>query len=383
MYNVLAHSVFSFVIILIALFLDGHWGFSYPIKTETQIYILCDALFNSLLVCFFYSKRFVFIKNLKDSYRDRFHYFCSEYHWLIIVLVLFAIYQAQQSLSLILMGVPRHELITEYDRMGVIYIMLSNFFKITCPFVYFFDVNKITKILCSIGLICVLIITASRNELAFVAYFYFSLMIFGLDSGKVLKLLLAFIVVIFLAVLSTSMLQGRNISDGLIGFFDVIGSHFLYKSYSFYLSEVSLMAANSLDKVFYPFFGYISERVLSEFVIIDTPIDSDYVSKFHYLGFNSEWNDSYLANVVYPLWPWFVGVFGFVGLFIKSFYLYFLLYMFFRLEFFISLVYITCYVLYLSPGSTLFLTFSSCVTFFVCIFIDYFSSKKIKLYNAS
>lgn len=380
MYNVLAHSVFSFVIILIALFLDGYWGFSYSIKAETQMYILCDALFNSFIIFFFYSNRFLLLKNLKESYKDRFHYFCSQYHWLIMVLLLFAIYQARQSLNLILMGVPRHELITEYDRMGIPYIILSNFFKIICPFAYFFDVNKITKILCSTGLICVLIITASRNELAFVVYLYFSLMIFGFDSRKLLKLIVVFVIIVFLAVLSTSMLQGRNISDGLNGFFDVVGSHFLYKSYSFYLSEISLKAANYLDKVFYPFFGYISEKVLAGFIVIDTPIDSDFVSRLHYLGFNSEWNDSYLANVVYPLWSWFVGVFGFVGLFIKALYLYFLLYMFFNLGYFVSLVYITCYVLYLSPSSTLFLTFSSCVTFFSCIFIDYFSSKKIKLH---
>ncbi|WP_338460474.1 hypothetical protein [Escherichia coli] len=291
---------------------------------------------------------------------------------LIITIMLISVYQASISFKLIMLGVARHELIIEYSRMGVLYIFISNFFKILTPFVLFFNCKIKTKLICVIGLISVLIITASRNELAFVAYMLFFLLTYNVSKKIIGGIALFSCSLIFIAFLATVFLQGRPISEGLNGVIDVVKTHLLYKIYSYYLSEVSLAAGQGFEKFLYPYIGYIYERVIGEFFLLDQPINTTFVSNYLYLGYNADWGSSYLANVVYPWWSWFVAQYGFIGLAIKSIFSFAIMKILLRSHMLVTLTYFSCFLIYFSPGGTLFLTANSVMTFTIAIIIDLF-----------
>lgn len=369
--GLIINAFFSFIMVMSSIFIIHDFGFSYELKSETLGYVIFDAILNAVVFLIF----FIFFKNKLNKELGCFvTYSVSKIDALfpIILFIMFiSIYQASISLKLILAGVVRHELILEYSRMGITYIIISNFFKIITPIVLFFDCKTKTKVACVIGLISVLIITASRNELAFVAYMIFFMMSYKFTKKMIGGIALLSCFLVFIAFLATVFLQGRPISEGFDGIIDVLKTHLLYKIYSYYLSELSVIAGQGFEKIFYPFMGFIYERIISVFFILDRPIDTKFVSEYLYLGYNIDWGSSYIANVVYPWWSWFVAQFGFMGVIIKAVYSFAIMNTLLRFRMLITLTYFSCFLIYFSPGGTLFLTANAVMTFFIAMSIDF------------
>lgn len=376
MFSVTVQVFFSFLWVLLSLFLVNSWGFSYEIRDDIYISIILDSAFTSLLVFIFFAVNKSKIIYIFDRFNgERIQNF--DRLWIFsLILMLVAVFEAIVSLKLIFSGAARHLLIVEYNRMDLTYILISNYFKILTPILFFFNAPNRIKIISVIGLLSVLMITASRNELASFIYFYFSLMIFRFEYKKLAKFSLLLFAVLSISLMITTFVQGRPISQGFDGIVDVAKTHFIYKSYSFFLAEWSYAVSGDFEKIFYPFFGYISDKLLGLFFNLNNPIDTEFVSRYMYLGYNSDWGSSYIANVVYPWWSWFTGFWGYFGLIIKAVYLYFLLVVAVRFKFFVTFSYLVYYYLYISSGGSLFMTFNSTVTIIIAIILDIMVLKK-------
>ena len=364
--------VFSFAIVMhmIAIFTTQYFGFSQQISFEVVVYSSIDV-FLSCLVVFFVLIRFKsFFKYAESSYKRTYYQFFEGHLVLLLVLVLIAAYQAYSSVGLILSGIPRHQLLQEYDRGGFLYMFTSGFFKMLVPIVFYFASSKKVKILAVIGLIFVLAITASRSELKYVINFYIILMLFSSSKNQVARFFAVAVIMIFFAILSTIFLQNRPISDGFFAVMDLAVSVFQYRAYAYYLAEIPLHMTDPVYKVLYPFFGYISEFFIRYTFGSINAIDSEFVGNLHYLGSSPTTGRPYLANVLYPWWSWFVGVFGITGLIIKAIYCYLLLALLASQKMLFTIIILIAFVLLGTGGAHPLLTLTHVLAVFSCIIID-------------
>ncbi|MBB1295374.1 hypothetical protein [Pseudoalteromonas sp. SR41-4] len=369
-----------------AIFFSFDNGFLTNIKLETIIVSSVDLLLG-FLVLYFVLQRFKGVKyQFAELYEESYLPVIERLKPVIFLLLLWSAFLAFQSYSLIGAGILRHQLLKEYDAGGLDYMILSGFFKLLVPFVYCFRSSLNLKVMSLLGLIMVIIITASRSELRYVIHFFLILMIFNQGregSVRLIKFtLMAFLMIAF-AILSTSLIQNRPISDGVNAIFDIVRNVFTYRAYGYYLGEVAMQNSFYLDKLFFPFGGYISEFFMKNITNITVPIDSAYVGGLHELGTSPSTGRPYLANVVYPWWSWFVGVFGFLGLIVKAIYIYILLYMILLRKMIFTLVMLLSFVLLGTAVSHPFMTLTHVFSFFVAVVFDfviyYLSSRKFLL----
>lgn len=357
---------------IVNLFLIRFFSFDHEVSSEILIISSLDLSLSCLcflIVCLL-SRRFIAESQsiIEFIYLD----FFDRYKWLLFFIVMLAGYEALSSMRLILSGISRQELFSEYDRAGLLYIFLSAFFKALFPFAIFFKSSYFVKIMSLFGLLFTLIITASRSELLYVIYIFFVLLLFKSNLKRYVKIFILSSVIIALAVMVTSFLQGRPISDGLRAFYDISRNVFLYKSYSFFLAEFSIDMAKESNNFLFPFFGYPSEYIYRNLINPVHSIDSNFIGELHYLGVDSDTGRPYLANVLYPWWSWFYGYFGIVGLLLKFIYCFCILRIFSLYKMYFSFVMLSLFLLWGGTGAHPLLTLTHTVVVFVCIFLDFF-----------
>jgi hypothetical protein len=348
-------------------------GFSKGITEEVIAYSSLDVIL-SFFVVWFVFKKFTWLKYNAEEVVTNTYIKAFEQNKLVLYLILgFTAFLAFQSFSLIVQGVPRHELMREYETGGMDYMIVSSFFKILVPMVFFFRTSLNLKVIASCGLILSIVITASRSELAYVIKFFMILLLFTNQKtiiSKVWKFALVSICMIFFAIMSTSVLQNRPISEGFSAVYDIFINVITYRAYGYYLAEYSMAAANHLDKTFFGFFGYVSEFFVRRFTTPEVPVDSIFVSELHYLGTSEITGRPFLANVIYPWWSWFVGTFGPLGLLLKAAFIGFILYLLLTLRFIFTVVLLLSFVLLGSMSAHPLLTVTHTFNFIITIAID-------------
>ena len=348
-------------------------GFNAKISDEVIFYSTMDHII-SFVVVYLVLQQFQWFKRDSETVISDWYITLFEKNkFFIFIIVLFAAFLAYKSVQLILSGALRHQLLTEHETGGLAYMAVSSFFKILVPMVFFFKTSFNLKILAIAGLLFSIMITASRSELAYVIKFFMILLLFA-NHKTIYKKLGKFTAIastmVIAAVLSTSLLQNRPISDGFGAFYDIFISQLTYGTYGYYLSEISLEASSSIEKGLFGFFGYVSEFGFRFVSPPSAPIDSAFVGELHNLGTSKITGRPFLANVGYPWWTWFVGTFGFAGLIIKAVFVYILLYILMTVRFVFTIVLLLSFVILGVMATHPLLTLTHTFNFVVAISID-------------
>lgn len=352
-----------------ALYISNSIGFYRPISLEIAYVSTLDLALSLMIVYICVKKESYFFKNGGDIFQNYIHFLEKNIIFLLVILAITA-YEAYGSMTLILSGVARHELIQDYDRAGLLYMFASGFFKILFPLSIYFRSPLKIKILAFSGLILSILITASRSELMYVINFFLILLLFSGNGLRILKTMLLVIAMMFIAIISTIFLQNRPMTEGLIAIYEMFMSVFRYKAYSYYLAEYSINISGSFEKIFYPFFGYVSDYFFSLLAKLDNPISSEFVGDYHVLGTDNITGKLMIGNVIYPWWSWFYGQFGILGVFIKAIYCSLLLSLLAKLRFMFTFVIIAMFVLFGVSAAHPFLTLSHTLAVFFCVVVD-------------
>jgi hypothetical protein len=355
-------------------------SFYKEIDFNILVYSTVDLLLSLFIITYLLKKfQYKFQKEIFSSngYID----ILERNKFIISVLVIISAYLAYKSFNLIMMGAYRHDLIGEYNTADLKYMILSGFFKIVLPFVLIFKSSLKLKVLSGLGLLFCLAITASRSELIYVLYMY--LILFSISSKQIeikqfLKLGLFLIIFISLAIFTTSVLQSRPISEGLSAFIDIYNSFFNYKAYSYYLSEYAMKASVNFENSLFPFFGYTFEYLSRSLFNSISAIDSKFVGQLHILGYDNVTGRPYLANVLYPWWSWFVGSFGFLGLFIKAIYIFMISYFLLRYSFYFMFLYFSVFIYFGVSLAHPMLTLTHVMSLFIPLILDLIIRIKLK-----
>lgn len=356
-----------------AIWFSCYAGFSRDIPPEI-IYLSSFDLLLSFVVVALAIKQFPALRgNSYSIFKSTYLQVLEKWKCVLIIFLLFGAYSAYTSFQLIVSGVLRHELLGEHDRGGAFYMVFSAFFKILVPMVLYFGASRSIKVIALTGLLISILITASRSELRYVIHFFLVLLIFsgrGELIGKSLKFFILASLMIFVAILATSILQGRPISQGIGALMDITRTVFRYRAYGYYLSEISIESASSLDKLLFPFLGYISEFFIRFASQPEIPVNSEYVAHLHYLGTDNSTGRPLLANVVYPWWSWFFGVYGFWGLLLKAVFIYCLMVICFSARMLFTSVLLLSFVLLGTAVSHPLMTLTHTMSFVVVLMID-------------
>lgn len=358
-------------------------GFFVPISDNILVYSTID-IFLSFFVTFLVLNKYPYIKQKTSWILSSQYVVVFEKNKItLIAVILFAAYLAYLSLQLILLGHFRHELLREYGTGGVGYMAISGFFKLLVPLVFYFGSTKSLKLISILGLLLSILITASRSELSYVINFLLIFLMFTNKKQikeKIFKVFSFSLFLIFFAILATTFIQNRSISSGFNAFYDIFNNMVQYRTYGYYLADISLKAGEGVDKILFPFFGYISEYFIRFFWQTDLPIDSEFVGQLHYIGESYLTGRPFLANVLYPWWSWFVGYFGIIGLLVKALYVYFLLSFCLSRKLMFTLVLLLSYVLLGTSSAHPLLTLTHTFSFFIAVLIDFaviYKSRKL------
>lgn len=247
----------------------------------------------------------------------------EKYIYILYILVLLTFLFVFQRLDLILLGITREELVFNEDNSRYI-MLLSSFFVLTSAVAISYNYKKRIKLLLLIGTLLICIYNLSRSE---IQNLLLIILICQIIMGVSLKKILFFSLFSLLTILTVCLLtiyQGRADSIAT-AFNNLLNSFFKYKAFSFYLSEYSInKIKDDIEQILYPFLGFSIEKFLSIIEPVTNPIsvqDSNFISTFRSLGTTNAFD----ANVLYPWWSWFYGLFGIIGIFIKAIYCFIIL----------------------------------------------------------
>jgi hypothetical protein len=263
---------------------------------------------------------------------------------LFIVIAVYVLNKTYSNMSLIL--------IQGINREGLFKKVSSNYLDMMLPILlasllivaFLYKYSLKTKIILFITVIAVMLQYLSRSDLLFLIIFAITMFILGnikLNFKKITLFVLVSFILVF-AASAVTVLQGREHSIGT-SLSKISVTLFRFRAYSFPLAQIALDASQGIEKAFFPFLGFASEKVISTFEYIDYPIsvlNSNFVSSFHYLG------GGFHGNVLYPWWAWFYGYFGLFGIFLKTIYIYFLLTLLLRFKMVLTFSYFFYAVLF-------------------------------------
>ncbi|MEK0160753.1 hypothetical protein WLQ65_16670 [Pseudoalteromonas piscicida] len=305
------------------------------------------------------------MEELKHFYFFESVLFIRKTFLLWLVLTIFALIVLFPRLELILLGISREEIVAlGRDRV----MMLLTPISLVLASISILSVNPLRVKLVTFSLfIIVTVYSLSRAEILNLLFFLAVLISFSSIEKKkenIRKLFIYFFLLLALSAVIT-IYQGRsvNLERAVVNMMEAL---FKYSAFSMYLSEIVVQKVNlDFEKLYFPFFGFFSERFLSIFAELDNPIGVDgssFVSEFHSLGYTNALS----ANVVYPWWPWFYALYGWIGLIFKSVYIYLLLLLFKTCNLRFSLLYFFYVLFFLQYKKHPFLNNDS-VYFFVAI----------------
>lgn len=323
--------------------------FRQPINEKLVLISNIDFLLSVLTIYPLLIKNLFFLSRLSNLMisQGRLKRILNKGFPILVVICLFTGYKAFQSLSLILQGYGRGDLIYTFQVTDLSFFVCSAVFKIVFPFsLVFMPMGKVFYV-SLIGIISVSMIGASRSELLYVLFMYLTII---LISNK--KINYSFLVIlplgaIFLSSLITQHLQLRVIdTDNYFGLLDIVNTFSRYRVFAYYLAERAIDISQSLDKILFPFFGYLSEKIMIDLNIASNPVDTEFLT---YLVNLSTSEQQGYANVLYPWWGWFYGVYGLIGLIYKCVYQVIILKILIRVKASMTFVYVLCNILFLAP----------------------------------
>lgn len=370
--------VIPLISLLLSYFLTISLPFFKPVSEVVISGFIIDFIQNSavwILFYILYSKRIK--NNIKYLIDISFKDFLSRYNFLIYILIFGILINVMMRLGVILSGTSREALVFELGR--------NRFMMIAPTIVTYLSVISILgnyknniKIPLILGVLLSSIYMLSRTEL--LNYIYLLLItayLYGVLFKKISKFFVFFISIIILSSILT-ILQGRqfNLIDSI---YSTIESLFRYGAYSFYLPEYLFKYFHfDVETVLFPFFGFFYERLISIFSELNYPISTQgsmFVSEFHYLGLGNNFS----ANVLYPWWAWFFAVFGYFGFILKGIYTFFLMYIFLKLKFTFTLLFIINFIIVFQIKLHPFINSDSVYVFLAVLIMDiivYFYNKK-------
>lgn len=360
---------------LVTLIRVPFYNFFLPLNLEVYIYSIADIIFVCIVVFIFWSFSRNEIKETLNKWTN-----IREIEPLTIIISFlfcsYSLYLASTSVSLIIIGATRQDLINEYDMFGMGYLIVSSYFKVIMPLYLITNVDKKFKILLVTGFLSSMLITASRNEMVYAGYLIAT--IFTIFNAKRSLFVMVIVITIFSIIgFILTIIQGRPVGDGFSSIFLVIDKHILYRSYSLYLAERVLDLHLDVNKFIYPFFGYISERFLSSFYEFTDPINNEFVSSYKFIGYDPDTGSDYFANVLYPWWSWFILAFGAVGLIVKSLFCSLILYVEYKLKLTLTIIYTLSILMFSAPFYTPLITVAGVLSFIWAILCDV-NFKRIK-----
>jgi hypothetical protein len=190
----------------------------------------------------------------------------------------------------------------------------------------------------------------SRSEFLFLLFY--SITLFSLSKKYLVitfrniinsMLIISILIIIMLFV---NIQQGRALD--LLGAFENSSLAFTsYRNAAFYLGYHFSSLNYSFDNFFYPFFGFLSERLTTIFFQIDIPLstnNSDFFYKFITFGVEQY----QVGNVLYPMGPFFYYQFGYLGILIKAAFCVFLINLLIKYKFYFLCSYVSYSVLFLA-----------------------------------
>lgn len=312
------------------------YGFSELISSEILIYSYSDFfLCNSFILSFILLNREK-IKELKGAFSSLLSsknklFFLK---LLSLLFLLIAISYSPKYVSLLLSGIGRQGLVDEVAGTPVLLSLATKYFMVLFIFSIFSGCDKTLKYLTFIGFVFTTVIMTSRANIMFAAYIYIIIKLIDLESGDIKKISLAILSTVIITIFFGVFVQSRETQSVFFGPFKPIEDLFLYNAYSLYLAKFSLAFAYDYEKLFYPFFGYASDFISSRFES-DGIVDSNFVVGFHVFFSDIR---QHSANVLYPWWSWFAGIYGFFGILLKQIFIYFLLFLSLKLRLFPILI---------------------------------------------
>lgn len=326
-----------FVGLLLALFLSSFLFFGgiffanilpfyKPLSFDILLAALLDWFLSLLMVVVVFASCKGVISFINESFDNDYRFCIERLKPVLCFFVLVLFYLIYERIDIIISGATREMLVFDEDKSRWLMILSPLFTMLTAiSFVYSYSVS--TRLICAIGLICVMIYSLSRTELLTCSTLAITALVLkGVSLKSIFRLFIVICLIVFLGATMT-ILQGRAESID-VAINSLLESLFKYRAFSLYLSEYSIDAAkNNFEMILFPFFGFFIERFLSLFSALSNPISvngSTFVSDFRFLGAGTALS----ANVLYPWWSWFFGVFGVFGVVIKAFFSFLLFYIF-------------------------------------------------------
>ncbi|MBD3842444.1 MAG: hypothetical protein IE909_11260 [Campylobacterales bacterium] len=296
---------------------------------------------------------------------------------LLFTILAYTAFLGINSLILSLSGVPRHELLINEQAAGIDYLLLSGFFKVMFSISWFFSKALFLKIISMFGLLFVIMITASRSELAFVIFYMITLLMIAFNMQSFKKIIFIPVILTLTAILATVFLQNRAELNIDI-FSTMLETVMKYRVYPYYLSEESMAVSGQFEKYLYPFFGYFSEYPMQKMFSLDNPVNTEFVIKFHVIGESLNSGLPYLANVLYPWWSWFVGSYGVLGLVLKAVYSFLILFFLISKRLYLTSIYFFMVLLFGESGTHPFMLVSNIFTIIMFMIFDLYAKNNYR-----
>ena len=316
----------------------------YRMPSEYFIYSIIDIIITSVSVLFFLRYKIPvdrvkhYLLFLFDS--KRFVFFVK-----FGLLVCIAIIASRfQEISSFLTEGSREELVFDIGLSKSVSFAISFSVIVIALQLSGLDLSRTFKIIPLLVLVSGSVLQLSRSEILFVLFY--SMVLFSLSHNYFFVTFRRFYISLILMMtigyigLIVNIFQGR--AEDLFGAFQNSSLAFTsYRSAALYLGHHFSNIAYSFEYTFYPFFGFIYERMITILFEIDVPLstnNSDYFYKF--ISFGSESHQ--VGNVFYPLNSFYYYQFGYLGILIKAAFCVLLIYASYRFKFYFLFFYI-CY----------------------------------------
>lgn len=347
--------------------------FRYPINEKLVLISNIDFFLSVITIYPLLIRNQFFLSRLASSMlsHGRLNRVLNKFLPILVIICIFTIYKASQSLNLILQGYGRADLLRTFQVTDFSFFICAAIFKIIFPFALaFMPMSKVFYV-SLIGTSSIAIIGASRAEILYVIFMYMTIIFISGKRINYLFLSFSLLGSLFLASLITQHLQLRAIdTNNYYGLPDVVNTFARYRVYTYYLAERAIDISQNLDKLIFPFLGYLSEKFMIDLNITSNPVDTKFLTDLVNL---STQNQQGYANVLYPWWAWFYGVFGLMGLIYKCIYQIIILKLLIRWKASMTFVYILCNFLFVTPTRHPFLFLGDWIILLFVLSIDILS----------
>ncbi len=316
----------------------------YRLPNEYFIYSIIDIIATSLVVLLYLTHKY-----REDRFKSKLLLLFADRRFInfikITLLICIAIVAWRfREISSFIAGGNREELVFDIGLSQSVSFAVSFAVIVIALQLSGLDLSRAFNFIPLMVLILGSVLQLSRSEILFT--FFYSITLFSLSHKYFLitfrKLVLAAFLMGVLAGIGllVNIQQGR--ADDLFDAFQNSSLAFTsYRSASLYLGYHFSSMNYGYDNIFYPFFGFPYEKLISIFFQIDTPLstgNSDYFYKF--IPFGQEPHQ--VGNVYYPLSSFYYYQFSYLGILIKAVFCVLLIHLSLILKFY----FLSCYICY-------------------------------------